>query len=165
MISACVNYIGDSAFQGCSGLTSITIPESVTSIGSWAFSGCSGLTSITIPDSVTSIGNNAFHGCSNIESVTIPKTIKRIETHAFFLCDSLKTVVFENTEGWFCYFIEKDTDFSSAELSNPQIAAKYLTNDYTFRTWESSSVMMIPADRTTILLAAEMIHLSIFLPI
>ena len=52
------------AFSDCSGLTSITIPDSVTSIGSYAFSGCSGLTSITIPDSVTSIGDWAFEGCS-----------------------------------------------------------------------------------------------------
>ena len=57
-----VTSIGDYAFNGCSGLTSITIPGSVTSIGEYAFSGCSGLTSITIPGSVTSIGNDAFRG-------------------------------------------------------------------------------------------------------
>ena len=49
-----------------SGLTSIEIPESVTSIGESAFRGCSGLTSITIPDSVTSIGDYAFRGCSGL---------------------------------------------------------------------------------------------------
>ena len=52
--------LGDYAFQDCSGLTSLTIPSSVTSIGAWAFSGCSGLTSLTIPSSVTSIGGEAF---------------------------------------------------------------------------------------------------------
>ena len=66
-----VTSIGYGAFGGCSGINSITIPNSVTSIGSLAFSGCSGLTSITIPNSVTSIGENAFSGCSNITSADI----------------------------------------------------------------------------------------------
>ena len=64
--------IGDWAFSGCSGLTNITIPDSVTSIGHCAFDRCSGLTSITIPDSVTSIGDWAFSGCSGLTSITIP---------------------------------------------------------------------------------------------
>ncbi|MCM1223158.1 MAG: leucine-rich repeat domain-containing protein, partial [Lachnospiraceae bacterium] len=67
-----VTSIGSSAFSSCSGLTGITIPDSVTSIGSYAFSGCSGLTSIIIPDSVTSIGSEVFYGCSGLTSITIP---------------------------------------------------------------------------------------------
>ena len=62
------------AFSYCSGLTSITIPDSVTSIGWEAFSGCSGLTSITIPDSVTSIGNAAFYNCSSLKEVNYKGT-------------------------------------------------------------------------------------------
>ena len=58
-----VTSIGDYAFNGCSGLTSVTIGNSVTRIGSFAFSGCSGLTSVTIPNSVTSIGSSAFYKC------------------------------------------------------------------------------------------------------
>ena len=60
------------AFYGCTGLTSITIPNSVTSIGVSAFYGCKGLTCVTIPDSVTSIGKDAFSGCSSLERITIP---------------------------------------------------------------------------------------------
>lgn len=67
-----VTSIGERAFDGCSGLTSITIPDSVISIGNWAFAYCSGLTSITIPDSVTSIGLGALNGCSGLKSITIP---------------------------------------------------------------------------------------------
>jgi len=63
-------FIGYDAFSGCSALTSITIPESVTSIGFAAFSGCSALTSITIPESVTSIDDYVFNGCSALTSVT-----------------------------------------------------------------------------------------------
>ena len=59
-----VTKIGSLAFNGCSGLTSITIPNSVTTIGDSAFEGCSGLTSITIPNSVTTIEDFAFYGCS-----------------------------------------------------------------------------------------------------
>ena len=59
-----VKYIEESAFSNCSGLKSVTIPNSVTSIGSEAFSCCKSLTSVTIPNSVTSIGNNTFNGCN-----------------------------------------------------------------------------------------------------
>ncbi len=66
-----VKRIGNSAFYGCNGLTSITIPNSVTNIGSSAFEGCSGLTSITIPNSVTSIGFYVFRGCSGLTSICV----------------------------------------------------------------------------------------------
>ena len=61
--------IGDDAFQNCNELTSITLPDSVTSIGESAFAGCYGLTSITIPEGVTGIGANAFSGCSALTDV------------------------------------------------------------------------------------------------
>ena len=66
-----VTSIGNYAFSGCSGLTSVMIPDRVTSIGSSAFSGCSGLTSVTIPNSVTSIGSSAFSGCSGLMSISV----------------------------------------------------------------------------------------------
>ena len=67
--------IGDYAFEDCSGLTSITIPDSVTSIGDEAFCECSGLTSITIGNSVTSIGFRAFYECSGLTDVYYSGTI------------------------------------------------------------------------------------------
>jgi len=66
-----VKAIADNAFLLCSGITSITIPDSVTSIGKWAFAECRGLKSITIPDSVTFIGESILDGCSGLESITV----------------------------------------------------------------------------------------------
>ena len=71
------------AFSGCSGLTSIEIPNSVTSIGDNAFRGCSSLTSVTIPNSVTSIGNNTFYGCTGLNNIEIPNSVTSIGGGAF----------------------------------------------------------------------------------
>ena len=57
------DVIGDRAFEGCSGLTSLNLPAGITSIGDWTFQGCSGLTSLTLPASITSIGGHAFWMC------------------------------------------------------------------------------------------------------
>ena len=82
-----------SNFRGCKSLTSVTIPNSVTSIGDCAFSDCIGLTSIAIPNSVTSIGNYAFSGCTGLTSITIPNSITSIGGSAFKECNNLTTIV------------------------------------------------------------------------
>ena len=92
-----VTSISDGAFGGCTGLTSMTIPNSVTSIGTDAFNGCSGLTNINIPNSVTSISDGAFEACSGLTSVTIPSSVVSIGNKAFYGCGSLTSVTCEPT--------------------------------------------------------------------
>ena len=101
-----VTSIGRYAFLDCTSLTSITIPNSVTSISERTFSGCSSLTSITIPNSVTSIGWCAFCGCSSLTSITIPNSVTSIGYAAFQDCTSLTSITIPNSVtsiGW-CAF-------------------------------------------------------------
>ena len=86
--------IGTNAFSGCSGLTSIEIPDSVTSIGNYAFDGCSSLESVEIPSSVVSIGEGTFHYCSNLTSIDIPSGVTSIGNYTFRGCSALETVTF-----------------------------------------------------------------------
>ena len=91
-ITYTVTSIGGHAFENCSGLTSLTIPDGVTSIGNWTFSGCSGLTSLTIPEGVTIIGSSAFEGCSSLTNITIPNSVTSIGSYAFSGCTNLTSV-------------------------------------------------------------------------
>lgn len=87
-----VTSIGDDAFYGCRGLISVEIPNSVTSIGDYAFSDCSGLTSVKIPNSVILIDEGTFNGCSGLTSVEIPNSVIWIGEYAFSKCSGLKSV-------------------------------------------------------------------------
>ena len=78
-----VSSIGIGAFSGCSSLTNINIPKSITNIGDWAFYGCMNLTNINIPESVTSIGRHAFSVCKSLINITIPKSVTSIGNNAF----------------------------------------------------------------------------------
>ena len=84
-----VTSLGTACFWGCSGLTSVTIPNNVTSIGMGCFYGCSSLTSITLPNSVTSLGDDCFRGCSGLTSVVIPNSVTSLGSYCFYGCTTL----------------------------------------------------------------------------
>lgn len=81
--------LGDYVFNGCSGLTSLTLPSSVTKIGCYALFNCIGLTSLTLPSSVTEIGEHAFLNCRGLTNFTIPSGVTKIGAGAFFCCYGL----------------------------------------------------------------------------
>ena len=88
-----VTSIGQGAFSGYSGLTSVAIPKSVTCIGEWAFAYCKNLTSIAIPSSIQTIGDFSFFHCQSLTSVVIPASVNSIGRYAFDECDMLAFIV------------------------------------------------------------------------
>ena len=123
--------IGDYAFSGCTSLSSVTIPNSVTEIGESAFYRCTSLTSVTIPNSVTTIGSvafcectslstvvlsenlkkidyNVFEGCSQLTSINIPAHVTDIDRSAFFKCENLEKVIFEDSDQPLKIYHDKD---------------------------------------------------------
>lgn len=86
-----VTTIGENAFSGCGGLTSVTIPDSVTSIEDYAFSSCP-LTSVIIPNSVTNLGIGVFSGCSDIKTAVIGNGVTNISELTFSGCGGLTSI-------------------------------------------------------------------------
>lgn len=87
-----VTSIGDYAFYACSSMTSVVIPDSVITIGWSAFASCGSLTSVVIPDSVTSINYGMFGGCSGLTNIMIPDSVTSIGAHVFYNCTSLANI-------------------------------------------------------------------------
>lgn len=87
-----VTSIDYSAFSGCTELTSVTIPSTVTIINSYAFTNCCGLTKITVPRNVTSLGFAVFQGCSGLTSVSLPSSLTSVGYYLFENCTALTSV-------------------------------------------------------------------------
>ena len=139
--------IGEYAFNGCTSLESITIPDGVTSIGTYAFQYCYGLVSITIPDGVTSIGTYAFQNCTSLASITIPDGVTSIGTYAFQYCYSLASITIldgvtsiGNNAFYNCY--------SLASITIPDGVTSIGTN--AFRSCYSLATITIPDGVTSI---------------
>ena len=87
-----VTGIGNNAFRGCTGLTSIDLPDGLTSIEDYAFTDCTGLTSIDLPDGLMSIGMGAFGNCTGLTSIDLPAGLTSIEGSTFSYCTGLTSI-------------------------------------------------------------------------
>jgi|GEM_PF-3348325 len=94
--------IGKESFNHCLELTSITIPDSVTSIGLRAFEKCENLTRVAIPNSITNIGGLAFENCSSLTNVTIPASVYMIDFGAFGICTKLTSIEVDQDNPRYC---------------------------------------------------------------
>ena len=157
--------IGGQAFEYCANLTSVTIPEGVTTIGGGAFLDCTGLTTVTIPEGVTAINGSAFNGCTGLTTVSIPKSVTEIGSSAFNYCSGLTKVIISDIAAW-CNISFGADGYNST--SNPLYYAKHLYIDanteitdivvpegvealnYTFPNCESLKSVTIPASVTAI---------------
>ena len=139
-----VAAIGDYAFNSCTGLTSVTIPNTVTSIGDNAFQQCGTIQSIVIPNSVTSIGNLAFMLCENITYMVIPNTVTTIGVGAFWACERLERVVIGSsvTSIGEVAFMEcgRLNNVECLATTPPTMAASNVFDDFTY----SNATLTVP---------------------
>ncbi|MDE7098212.1 MAG: leucine-rich repeat domain-containing protein [Ruminococcus sp.] len=125
-----VKIIGNDAFLGCIGLTSVTIPDSVISIGAGAFSDCVDLISVDIPNSVTSIGDGAFRACENLIFIKIPNSVISIGDEVFAGCEKLPTTEIPDSVTSIGKFIFSGVgDLEEIKILNPEcILPEFIIN-------------------------------------
>lgn len=166
-----VNAIDDKAFYNCSGLTSITIPNTITTIGSYAFYGCGGLTSVdipnsisiisddafrnctgllnvNIPDSLQTIGNNSFMGCTGLASLTIGKSVASIGNSAFNNCNNLKELT------WNAINCSSNGNMSTSNIETVTIGPEVVVLPNNFVSGSKISEVIIPNSVTWISFSA-----------
>jgi hypothetical protein len=124
-----IKEIAASAFSGCSAITSLVLPSSLTTIGDSAFSSCSSLTSLALPSTVTSIGGSAFSGCAGLTSLTIPQSVSSIGATAF-TGTTFTTLNYSGTEREWASVTKETTWKDGSAITS--VVCSDLSDDYTF---------------------------------
>ncbi len=130
--SACES-IGSYAFYDCDSLTSILIPDSVTTIGSYAFYSCNSLVNVTIGSGVTTINSCAFTRCSSLESVIIGANVTYIGAEVFAWCESLQSITFNDTAKWYTH--KYVGEYIKMDVSDPSTNVTYFNSTYKNYYW------------------------------
>lgn len=139
--------IGMSAFDGCTGLKSVAIPNSVTRIESSAFYGCTNLASMKMSNSVTYIGDNAFQHCSSLTSIELPSSIELMGDGVFYGCDGLTSVEIPNS----VTSIGNSMFYSCDALTSVAIPSSVTSiGDYAFQLCKNLTDIDIPSSVTKI---------------
>ena len=142
-----VTEIGDNAFNGCGGITSVTIPNSVKTIGKGAFESCHALKNVNLPDGIQEIGGWAFWRCTALHSIDIPGSVKTIGWAAFRDCYALKSVNLPDG----IQEIGEQTFSECKALQSIDIPASVKTiGHYAFKKCTGLQSIDIPASVTTI---------------
>ncbi len=141
-IPSSVTSLGASCFFYCTSLTSITIPSSVTSLGESCFYNCDGLTSITIPSSVTSLSYGCFWGCSGLTSITIPSSVTSLGDYCFEGCRGLTSITIPSSVtslGKYCFY-------GCLNLETVYFEGKYCKSNYADLNIPTTSIIKVPTE-------------------
>ncbi|MBQ8927349.1 MAG: leucine-rich repeat protein [Oscillospiraceae bacterium] len=137
-----VSSIGNYAFDGCSALEQISLPDTVTTIGKFAFRGCTALPGLTLPDSVAKIGDGVFYGCTGLTDITLPESVTYLGSSAFSGCTELKSAALPDSMQW----LENSTFEDCSGLTSLQLPAALTSiGNGCFKGCISLSEMEIPA--------------------
>ena len=154
--------IANSAFQNCTSITNISIPNNITKIGDYAFYGCSGLTSITVPSSITNIGTSVFERCSKLTSINLSEGLINIGYYSFKDCPKLTSIEIPssvasiNSTSFFdCKFrsikvAEGNTTFTSRDNLGNEINLLINVKTNTLVKGNNSSTVEIPSSVSAI---------------
>ena len=148
-------YYGANLYFDGELVTTVTIPDSVTSIVDYAFYGCTSLQSITISDSVTSIGDYAFCGCTSLQSITLPDSLKNIGYRAFLNCTSLQFNKYDNAlylgnenNPYLVLIKAANQSITSCKISN---TTKFIYNSTYYSGGNTSGYVQTPTGQTQII--------------